>query len=109
MLVDSPLPYLKVSIPVVITVTVCVAGFLLFAVAFIIKSHRKQVTTGYEGLVGQEGKVSQRIDGQGMVYVAGALWRAVADEPIEVGERVRVLSGENRALKVTKLDSVKEG
>jgi membrane-bound serine protease (ClpP class) len=109
MLVDSPLPYLKVSISVIITVTVCVAGFLLFAVGYIIKSHRKQVTTGYEGLVGQIGKVSRAIDGEGMVYVAGALWRAVAAEPIPVGARVKVLSGENRVLKVEKLESIKEG
>lgn len=108
MLIDSPAPFLKVSIPVIITITACVAGFLLFAVGFIVKSHRKQVTTGYEGLVGQIGKVSEKIDGEGMVYVAGALWRGIADVPIEAGARVKVLSGDNRILKVEKLEGSKE-
>jgi membrane-bound serine protease (ClpP class) len=108
MLVDSPLPYLRVSIPIIITVTACVAGFLLFAVGFVIKSHRKQVRTGYEGLINEVGKVTTKIDGEGMVYVAGALWRAVADAPIEKGAQVRIVSGMNRVLKVEKIDVGKE-
>ena len=108
MLVDSPEGFLRVSLPVIITVTICVGGFLLFAVGFIIRSHRKQVITGYEGLVGQIAKVKQAIDGQAMVYVAGALWAAEATEPISVGERVLVVSGENRILKVEKLTASKE-
>lgn len=108
MLVDSPLPYLRVSIPIIITVTICIAGFLLFAVGFVIKSHRKQVKTGYEGLVNQIGKVTEKIEGEGMIYVAGALWRAVADVPIDKGARVKVLSGENRILKVERIDVGKE-
>lgn len=108
MLVDSPAGFLRVSLPVIITVTICVGGFLLFAVGFVIRSHRKQVTTGYEGLVGQTAKVTQPIDGEGMVYVAGALWKAVAETPVAKGERVRVLSGEDRILKVEKLNGNKE-
>ncbi|MFH2055620.1 MAG: nodulation protein NfeD [bacterium] len=108
MLVDSPESFLRVSLPVIITVTICVGGFLLFAVGFVIRSHRKQVITGYEGLVNQIAKVTQPIDGEGMIYVAGALWRAVADMPIAKGERVRVVSGQDRILKVEKLTASKE-
>jgi membrane-bound serine protease (ClpP class) len=108
MLVDSPAEFLQVSWPVIIAVTICVGGFLLFAVAFIVRSHRKQVTTGYEGLVGQIGTVKKAIDGHGFVYVAGALWKAVAAQTIAEGERVKVTSAENRILKVEKLESSKE-
>ncbi|MCK4856488.1 MAG: nodulation protein NfeD [candidate division Zixibacteria bacterium] len=108
MLVDSPEAFLRVSLPVIITITICVGGFLIFAVGYIIKSHRKQVTTGFEGLVGQQGKVSETIDDEGMVYVAGALWYAVASERIERGEKVEILSGENRTLKVKRINSTKE-
>lgn len=108
MLVDSPAGFLRVSLSVIITVTICIGGFLIFAVGFVIKSHRKQVTTGYEGLVGQIARVTQPIDGEGMIYVAGALWKAIAAEPIAKGEKVRVLSGEDRILTVEKLTAGKE-
>ena len=58
MLVDSPEPTLQVSMSIIITVSLCVAAFLVFAVGFVVKSHRKQVATGFEGLVGQIGKRS---------------------------------------------------
>ncbi len=109
MLVDSPEPTLQVSKSIIITVSFCVAAFLVFAVGFVVKSHRKQVATGFEGLVGQIGKVKATIDGDGMVFVAGALWHAVAEEKIQVGEKVRILSGEHTTLKVAKLNSHKEG
>jgi len=43
-----------------------------------------------------------------MVFVAGALWHAIAEEKIQVGEKVRILSGEHTTLKVAKLNSHKE-
>ncbi len=109
MLIDSPEPTLQVSKSIIITVSLCVAAFLVFAVGFVVKSRRKQVETGFEGLVGQIGKVKETIDGDGMVFVAGALWHAMAEEKIQVGEKVRVLSGEHTTLKVAKLNSHKEG
>lgn len=109
MLIDSPEPTLQVSKSIIITVSLCVAAFLVLAVGFVVKSHRKQVETGFEGLVGQIGKVKETIDGDGMVFVAGALWHATAEEKIQVGEKVRILSGEHTTLKVAKLNSHKEG
>ena len=108
MLIDSPEPTLQVSKSIIITVSLCVAAFLVFAVGFVVKSRRKQVETGFEGLVGQIGKVKETIDGDGIVFVAGALWHAVAEEKIPVGEKVRILSGEHTTLKVAKLNSHKE-
>jgi membrane-bound serine protease (ClpP class) len=109
MLIDSPEPTLQISKSIIITVALCVGVFLVFAVGFVVKSHRKQVTTGLEGLVGQIGKVKETIEGEGMVFVAGALWRAVSEEKIEKGEKVRILSSEHSTLKVIRLTSQKEG
>jgi membrane-bound serine protease (ClpP class) len=109
MLIDSPEPALQVSLSVIITITLCIAAFLVFVVGYVVKSYRKQVTTGYEGMIGQIGKVAEAIDREGMIYIAGALWKAVADEPIEKGAQVRVVSGEHQILKVAKLSAPKEG
>ncbi len=109
MLIDSPEPALQVSLSVIITITLCIAAFLVFVGGYVVKSYRKQVTTGYEGMIGQIGKVAEAIDREGMIYIAGALWKAVADEPIEKGAQVRVVSGEHQVLKVAKLSVPKEG
>ncbi len=108
MLIDSPEPALKVSLSVIITVAICSAVFLLLVVGLIVRSHRKQVATGFEGMVGKIGRVAERIDQEGMVYVAGALWKAISESPIEKGEKVRVISGENQTLVVEKLAAQKE-
>jgi membrane-bound serine protease (ClpP class) len=108
-LIDSPEPALKVSLSVIITITICIGGFLIFVVGYVVKAQRKKVMTGFEGLIGQMGKVAERIDHEGMVYVAGALWKAVSDEVIEKGEPVKIISGEHQFLKVAKISSPKEG
>ncbi len=108
-LIDSPEPALKVSLSVIITITICIGGFLIFVVGYVVKAQRKRVLTGFEGLIGQMGKVSERIENEGMVYVAGALWKAVADEIIEKGEPVTIVSGHNQILKVAKVSTPREG
>ena len=102
MLVDSPDPYLKVSWYAISAVIIVFVGFFGIAVRYIIKTHRKQVTTGIEGLVGQIGRVTQDLDPQGMVLVAGELWKAHADETLLKDSRVKVVQTENMALKVEK-------
>ncbi|HDS01767.1 MAG TPA: nodulation protein NfeD [candidate division Zixibacteria bacterium] len=102
MLIDSPAPYLRVSWYVIAAVVVVFVGFFGFAVRYVVKAHHKQVTTGAEGLVGLIGKVKQKIDPTGLVLVAGELWRARADEPIEKDERVKVVSSDGMEIKVEK-------
>jgi len=102
MLIDSPDPYLKVSWYVIAAVIIVFAGFFGIAVRYVIKSHRKQVTTGSEGLIGQIGRVTRDLDPQGMVLVSGELWKAFADETVEKDARVKVLKADNMSLKVEK-------
>ena len=108
-LIDSPEPALRVSLSVIITITICIGAFLVLAVGAIVRSRKKQVMTGFEGMIGQVGKVAERIDREGMVYVAGALWKAVSDEVIEKDEHVLVLAGQHQTLKVAKVSIPREG
>jgi membrane-bound serine protease (ClpP class) len=101
-LVDSPAPYLQVSKGVIITVVVITTAFFLFALRYVVKAHKRQVATGGEGLVGQTARAKTAIDPQGMVYVAGALWRAKSDERIEEGADVKVVAVDGMVLRVIK-------
>ena len=56
-------------------------------------------------LVGKEGKVVKRIskENYGEVKVHGGLWVACSNDPIEVGEKVKVIEIDNHKVKVIKL------
>jgi membrane-bound serine protease (ClpP class) len=99
-LVDSPVPYLQVSKSVIAAVAIVAAAFFLFVIRYVVKAHRKQVSTGHRGLIGQVAEVREKIDPEGMIYVAGALWKAVADEPIDAGTRVVVIEADGMFVKV---------
>jgi len=99
MLIDSPAPFLQISLTVIIVTVASIAGFFLFLIYFVVRAYNTQVTTGREGMVGREGEVREG----GMVMVVGELWKPVCDEPLKEGDLVRVLSMENLKIKVEKI------
>ncbi|KPK88819.1 MAG: serine protease [Deltaproteobacteria bacterium SM23_61] len=103
MLFDSPLPFLRASLMVIIPTVLAAAGFFIFAVTMTIKAHMAKPATGKEGLLGEVGKVTTRIAPEGKVFVHGELWNAYADEIIEEGQKVRVVKAEGLWVKVEKI------
>jgi membrane-bound serine protease (ClpP class) len=99
LLIDSPAPWLQISLVVIVATVATIAAFFLLMIAFIMRAHRRKVTTGREGLVGSEGDVRPG----GMVFLEGELWRAECDEPLRKGDRVRVLEVDNMKIKVEKI------
>ena len=74
----------------------------------IIRAHRDEpVRTGWEEIVGAEGKVRIPLDPVGQVFIEGALWRARADGEAEIplGSRVRVEAVDGLTLVVRPLAS----
>ena len=106
-LIDSSAPYLQIS-KAVIGATVSVsAGFILLAVAMVIRAQQRKPTSGREGMLGEIGTVVRAIeDGQGKVFVHGEYWLATAEEPLAVGTEVRIKAiGEGMKLNVTPVGS----
>jgi len=100
LLIDSSAaPWLKISLSVILITVGAMAAFFLFLIVFVVKAHRRKPTTGREALVGAEGDVRPG----GMVFLEGELWRAECDEPLETGDRVKVLSVANMKIKVAKI------
>jgi membrane-bound serine protease (ClpP class) len=50
-----------------------------FVVVWVIKAHRKQVSTGREDLVGKTAVVEVALEPRGVVFVEGERWTAVID------------------------------
>lgn len=99
LLIDSPAPYLQISLVVIITTVVLISAFFLFIVSFAIRAHRQKVITGGEGMLGAVGEVREG----GMVYVEGELWRFDCTEDLANGDKVRVTAIDSMRLKVIKM------
>src|SRR5438105_4578854 len=99
LLINAPeAPFLQVSIAAIVAVTAVLLGFFLVIVTAVLRSRRRRVVTGREGLLGAVGTVRRALEpGQtGIVHVQGELWQAIApDGRLAVGEKVIVqgLSG----------------
>src|SRR3972149_3812305 len=55
MLIDSPAPFLQISMSAILGVTAPPPAFFVFAIGAVFRAHRRQPATGREGLVGQAG------------------------------------------------------
>lgn len=103
MLINTSVPYLKISIPLIIAAVGTTAAFFIFALGMAIKAMRKRPTTGDKGMIGQEGIAKTDIDNRnGKVFLRGEYWNAFSDEPIKKGEEIEVLEVKGLKLKVKK-------
>ncbi len=101
-LVDSSAPELQVSLRVIAPVVLGLSAILIFLVRLAVVSQRRRSVTGKSGMVDETGVVLTAIPvgGVGRVATHGEIWRARAAEPIEAGDRVRVVSVEGLTVTV---------
>lgn len=90
-LIRSPWTGMGVSLGTAVAVTIPFAILAVFLMTLVLRSFKWKPSTGVEALAGQIGEVTEEIDGRGMIFVAGELWRAAAPTRIPKGARVRVV------------------
>ena len=103
MLIDkeSFLEAMNISIELIILIVALSAAFFLFAISFGIRAHRKKVSTGNEGIVGETGRALSDLKPQGDILVHGEIWKAESHEgEIKKGESVSIIEIDNLTLKV---------
>jgi membrane-bound serine protease (ClpP class) len=106
MLIDSPIPVMRISLSVLIPVAVATALVAFFLLSRIISSMGTRIRTGSEGLVDETGVVSETFSPEGaefagQIRIHGEIWKARSVAPVEKGDRVRVVSRDNLTLYVT--------
>lgn len=102
MLFESPLPYLRASLLVIIPTVLATAGLFILAITFAVRAQFRKTETGAEGMIGQVGEARSRISPTGKVFVAGEYWDAESNDVIEEGEKVRVTALKGLKLMVSK-------
>ena len=90
MLFESPEPFFRVSLSVIVPAVIGTLLFFLFAVGLGLKAQRRKPTTGAQGIIGEVGVTLERIDPEGQIKIHGEIWRATSDEPIWPNTKVVV-------------------
>ena len=106
MLIDSPYPYLRISLYAIIPAVIATGAFVLFAMGYALKAQKRPTATGSQGLIGETGHARTAVDALGgKVFVHGEYWFATSDAPIEPERPIRILKVNGLRLQVESLDS----
>ncbi|MEQ8497005.1 MAG: nodulation protein NfeD [Gammaproteobacteria bacterium] len=98
MLFDTETEQFRVSLPIIVALTLLSAGFFLIALRALVRARRGAVVSGQEQLVSSTGSALEDFDAQGQVRVHGEIWNARTRSPVHAGQRVRVTAMEGLTL-----------
>lgn len=91
LLFDTPESDLGVSKGTIAAVAVAIGLLSVFIVYLGVKSFGVPVQGGFEGMVGQKGKVVSWSQRSGKVYIGGEYWEAVGEREFSPGEKIKVI------------------
>ena len=104
MLFDYDVSGVRIAWSVLIPAVTVVSVFFMIVAALVVKAHKAKVRTGEAGIVGETGRVTQVASHtRGKVLVHAETWNARFDQPVELGDYVRVVSVEGLLLSVKKI------
>src|SRR3990172_7188376 len=103
MLINTDAPFLRISLSIIIPAALLTAAFFTFLLTLALKAQRRVAVSGAEGLINLIGTAQGPIEPTGKVFVHGELWNALSSEPIQPGEKVRVVKMEGLKLTVEKV------
>ncbi len=91
LLLDIQGPGYQIAWSLIIMMTIFTLGFFIIAISTSIHAMKKVVVTGQEALIGSEGIVVEYVNQQSYVRIHGENWLAHAEQPLTVGQSIRVL------------------
>ncbi len=102
MLIDSPASFMRVSLKYILPIVASTAGVTILLVSLVVRSHRRKVSTGQEGLIGEEGvaEVDLSPGKEGTVFVHGEIWTAESESSINKGNKIKIVAVQGMHLKV---------
>ncbi|MEE8573916.1 MAG: nodulation protein NfeD, partial [Thermodesulfobacteriota bacterium] len=101
MLYDSPFPFMRVSLAVLIPTVLTISGFFIAVVYYAIKIFKTKSVSGKEGIIGAIGNAVTDMDLEGTVFVWGEYWDAESDWPLKEGQKIQVTEINGMSVKVT--------
>ena len=93
-------PELNISLPLVFGTALVVGVFSIWVLGRLLRLRKVTPTIGREEMIGMIGEAREDFDRSGRVYVHSELWTAETTEPVEQGQKVRVVGLEGLRLRV---------
>ncbi|GAB4171480.1 MAG: nodulation protein NfeD [Calditrichia bacterium] len=85
MLYSSPLPAFKLPWEVIGAATIFTLLFVIIAIGFALKAQKRKITTGAEGIIGEEGIAMENFrNGKGQILIHGEIWQAINEDEKEI-------------------------
>ena len=105
-LIDSDIPGLSISLPLIISIAASGALVLLGIVWLAVRSRDRPVVSGREEMVGAHAEAFHDFDTRGQVWVHGERWTARTSTPVTAGQSLDVVRVEGLTLHVKPRDSI---
>ncbi|MGI9951642.1 nodulation protein NfeD [Moorellaceae bacterium AZ2] len=102
MLFSGGPPVFRVSLSLIALTALIMMGFVAFLLGAVVKAQRRPAVTGRESLEGTVGVALTDLKPEGILLLEGERWKAESIEPVEAGEKVKVIGVEGLKLKVKK-------
>jgi membrane-bound serine protease (ClpP class) len=103
LLIDTDVPGFGIPLSVITALTLVSAAFVLGVVGMAAKARRRPVVSGTPALLHLTGELIECEGREGWAIVDGERWRVRAAQPLEPGQRVRVLRVDGLTLDVDAL------
>ena len=100
LLFDSPDPAIRVSFPLIAAMAAAAGLVSALLMTLVVKVHKRQASTGREGLIHETGIARTELAPRGKVAVHGEIWDAVAEAPVAAGDAIEIVAVEGMTLKV---------
>ena len=100
MMFNSGVPGFELSLSVLAAAMIVTAALFVLVIALLLRSRKRPVVTGQEGIMGAEGETLAWQQDEGRVRVQGEIWRARSSHPLEPGTRIKVVSRDGLVLLV---------
>ena len=91
MLFDVQDPAYRLTWPIITSMSLITFVFFFIILNIAIRSHKKAIVTGKEGLIDQEGIVLSIMNEQVVVRVMGEIWDAQSSVMLKTGQKIKVV------------------
>ncbi|WP_445363392.1 NfeD family protein [Microbulbifer sp. ANSA003] len=100
MLIDSDVPGMQVSKQLIGAIAGVSGVFLLMLLTAVGRSLRQPKVPADQAFVGRSAVVSEVKDAEILVHLDGEIWQATCNQPLKVGQKVRVVAQHGMVLRV---------
>lgn len=108
-LLDTDIPGYGVALPLIVTLALISAAFIIFVLGAAMKARHRPVVTGREEMVGAAAEALEDFAEHGRVRTHGELWHARTHVPVKRGDRLRVERMEGLTLIVEPVTRKEDG